>query len=140
MEHQLRDTSLADNCRSQEYSDKVHLLLTKHLPHFETLRWEGTVLTDALIAFMPECNAQEGRAIAIRRGMIKEGKHDDHKEAARRCLEMVSESADMSREDARMAALMLSASPHSVSRPWFCFEVTVRLRLRPHSRCSTTRD
>lgn len=78
----LRDTVLADNYTSQEKSDKVHLLLTKHPPHFETVRLEGTVLPDALIAFMPACNAQEGRG--IRRGLIIEGTNDDHEEAVRR--------------------------------------------------------
>ncbi|KAL3895957.1 MAG: hypothetical protein SGPRY_013385, partial [Prymnesium sp.] len=86
----LRDTPpLPNHCTtSQEYSEKVHTLLTIHRPNFEAVRLEGATLTDALISFMPECNAQEVRT--MRRELIAAGKHTDYEEAVRRCVEVAA--------------------------------------------------
>lgn len=84
--------------------EKVHTLLTIHRPNFEAVvRLEGATLTDALIGFMPECNAQEGRT--IRRELTAAGKHTDYEEAVRRCVEIVRESADAARDAPSLAFL-----------------------------------
>ncbi|KAL1530415.1 hypothetical protein AB1Y20_001320 [Prymnesium parvum] len=109
----LRDSRLPDGCIADEYAAKCHELLEVHRPNFTRVRLEASTLTDVLIDFLPECNRIEGRG--VRKDLIALGRHDDYEEAVRRCLEIVSDTTDEARVEARMAASVLPAGPARVA-------------------------
>ena len=103
----MRDTTLADGCLSQDYTDKVNELLQTHLPHFRTVRLEGEVLTEALISFMPKSLQQQG--VDILQQLRREGKQKDHVLATERCAFRVSSATDPGLVAARLNMVM---APH----------------------------
>ena len=101
----MRSTRLPDGCSSQDYADKCNMLVSKHLPYFQTVRLEGANLVDAFVAFLPEALAGDGRDIKDR--LEDDKKANDTALALQRLTRRVARAADPSTENARLALSML---------------------------------
>ena len=58
----MLSTPLPDGCSSQMYADKCNLLVTQHLPYFQTVRLEGEHLSKAYLKFLPASLSSEARS------------------------------------------------------------------------------
>ena len=108
----MRSTRLPDGCASQDFADKCNMLVSDHIPYFQTTRLEGANLVDAFIAFLPEALAGDGRDIKDR--LEDEMKANDTGLALDRLTRRVARAADPAMENARLA---LSLAPAGISAP-----------------------
>ena len=108
----MRSTRLADGCSSQDFADKCNMLVSDHLPYFQTVKLEGADLIDAFIAFLPEALAGDGRDIKDR--LEDDNKANDTELALERLTRRVARAADPAVENARLA---MSMAPAGISPP-----------------------
>jgi hypothetical protein len=103
----MRSTRLPDGCSSQDFADKCNMLVSDHLPYFQTVKLEGANLVDAFISFLPEALAGDGRDIKDR--LEDDKKSTDTALALERLTRRVARAADPALENARLALSMAPA-------------------------------
>ena len=93
---------LDDHCSVQSYSTKITYLRDELIPHFRTVKLDGTMLSEIIVQMMPLMNQSEGRV--LEREMKKAKTYDDPDAVLVACTEIVSGSADTLIENARREA------------------------------------
>jgi len=93
---------LPDHCSVQSYSTKITYLRDELIPHFRTVKLDGTMLSEIIVQMMPLMNQSEGRV--LEREMKKAKTYDDPDAVLMACTEIVSGSADTLIENARREA------------------------------------